>query len=777
MIATMPIHRRAASSMRHVLGFVCCLTTLGLTTCRPEVRNSSLATAAALSKAQQVENLHAFARIYGLLRWFHPSDACAAIDWDLYAIAGVRRVAGARNRDELRTALLELVGPIAPTVQVKRAAESFTSQPARDPQPGFELVSWQHQGFGDSTIVSAFASKRRHRTRIVAAPGVPYGTVWQGVDATPLRGKRIRLRGKLRTARGARGQLWLRVERGDTRGFFDNMEDRPALCLDWCTAEIAGPVSPDATRIAFGTLMSGLGTVWYDDFDLSIQEDSGTWSSVPLRDPGFESSDPFVGWSPGIGTPALTSLEGWAPKRDFADPASGSASLRMQANTVVDATELFDIAPSRGEFVDVELGAGLRARVPLTLDSVNGHTQGDAPDTALAGQSVTAEAARGNFDPIKGIADTIVVWNVLEHFWPYWADVSVDWTATLDQIIDRALSEKSWRDHLATLRWLSAAAPDGHARVSCPGTLPSFPPPFQVDSVEGEVVVTASADASVLRGDVIVAIDGVPANSRITLDEAFISGSPQWRRLRALQEFGVGSVGTRLSLRVRRNGATIELAVTRRDPAPDEFARPAIERLPDGVYYVDLSRASIPDIQAAMGQIASASGVVFDVRKRPTHGEDILSHLLTIEGNRALGMSVPRIIRPNRVLSSVTSWETYIVPIPVLEPHIRGRVAFVTGAGAISYAESLLAVVEHYRLGAIVGSPTAGTNGNIAEISEPSGCRTTFTGLRVTKPNGARQHLLGIVPTISASRTIAGVTGGRDEVLERALKYVREPAH
>jgi hypothetical protein len=45
--------------------------------------------------------------------------------------------------------------------------------------------------------------------------------------------------------------------------------------------------------------------------------------------------------------------------------------------------------------------------------------------------------------------------------------------------------------------------------------------------------------------------------------------------------------------------------------------------------------------------------------------------------------------------------------------------------------------------------------------------------MRVTKHDGTRHHLLGIQPTIPASRTIAGVIAGRDEVFEAALAYVR----
>ena len=48
-----------------------------------------------------------------------------------------------------------------------------------------------------------------------------------------------------------------------------------------------------------------------------------------------------------------------------------------------------------------------------------------------------------------------------------------------------------------------------------------------------------------------------------------------------------------------------------------------------------------------------------------------------------------------------------------------------------------------------------------------------LVGLRADKPEGSRFHLVGIQPTIAASRTIAGVLADRDEVLERALVHVR----
>jgi C-terminal processing protease CtpA/Prc len=80
--------------------------------------------------------------------------------------------------------------------------------------------------------------------------------------------------------------------------------------------------------------------------------------------------------------------------------------------------------------------------------------------------------------------------------------------------------------------------------------------------------------------------------------------------------------------------------------------------------------------------------------------------------------------------------------------------------------------VEFYKLGEIVGGPTAGTNGNVNPFSLPGGYSMSWTGMRVLKQNGSYHHGVGIQPTVPASRTLRGVAEGRDEVLEKGIEIV-----
>ncbi len=45
--------------------------------------------------------------------------------------------------------------------------------------------------------------------------------------------------------------------------------------------------------------------------------------------------------------------------------------------------------------------------------------------------------------------------------------------------------------------------------------------------------------------------------------------------------------------------------------------------------------------------------------------------------------------------------------------------------------------------------------------------------MRVVKHDGSQHHLIGIQPTVPATRTIRGLAEGRDEFLEIALELIR----
>ncbi len=250
------------------------------------------------------------------------------------------------------------------------------------------------------------------------------------------------------------------------------------------------------------------------------------------------------------------------------------------------------------------------------------------------------------------------------------------------------------------------------------------------------------------------------------------SGSPQYKRFVAVSKLGAGEEGSPVKLGIRRGGEPMELSVQRAS-AEDVFRPtrpPMIEEIEDGVFYVDLDRAATADIDARMTELASARGVIFDLRGYPKGDHRVIGHLLTEPDTSTDWMRVPRIIRPDHVAPA--GWQNHGWEVQPIEPHIGGRVVFITDERAISAAESVLGLVAGYELAEIVGRPTAGANGNINPIDLPGRSEFYWTGMKVVKLDGSQHHLIGIQPTVPAEQTLQGINEGRDELLEKALEVV-----
>src|SRR5688500_11388030 len=76
------------------------------------------------ANARIVDNLAVFGRVYGYVRFFHPNDQAALVDWDAMAILGVELAGNASDESTLRAAMLELFGPVTTGLEFLGAGES-----------------------------------------------------------------------------------------------------------------------------------------------------------------------------------------------------------------------------------------------------------------------------------------------------------------------------------------------------------------------------------------------------------------------------------------------------------------------------------------------------------------------------------------------------------------------------------------------------------------------------------------------------------------------------
>jgi C-terminal processing protease CtpA/Prc len=204
------------------------------------------------------------------------------------------------------------------------------------------------------------------------------------------------------------------------------------------------------------------------------------------------------------------------------------------------------------------------------------------------------------------------------------------------------------------------------------------------------------------------------------------------------------------------------------EPRPEKIAE-----LEPGILYVDLDRVTEEDWQGIVPRLAAAKGILFDMRGYPGQpGIQALAHL-TETTIRCARWNVSSAAMPDRLDSPYqeSGWD-----VPPEKPYFTARRAFLTDGRAISYAETVMGIVEYYKLGAIVGEPTAGTNGNVNPFRLPGGYTVSWTGMKVLKHDGSQHHGIGILPTVPASRSRKGVAEGNDEILLRGLEYVKSGA-
>jgi C-terminal processing protease CtpA/Prc len=727
---------------------------------------------------QEIQNLRAFAKLYGYVKYFHPSDEASEVDWDRFSVFGTRKVRGAKDRRALKTALEQLFLPIAPTIQIYDSTEKPDSpfQRLPDDTAGLRVVAWQHEGLGLGCLSSDYRSIRLNRDNRFVGGRFGFGMVSQSIDGIKYRGRDIRLVAFVRAnvrGTGNRGQLWLRVDRETGEpGFSDNMDTRPIASRDWRAYEIQGKVDKDAARIGFGCFLTGTGQVWVDEFRLVARGPNNEWNPIETDNPGFEDDE--------NNRPKMWQLGSneYAYRTDRANPYEGNKALLIESRADGYSGSLFAESPRIGEVVSKELDGGLFCRVPLALYSDENRTLGQ--NNRFSWSELRSELDDLPIDQLTAdseyirLGNVVSAWNVFQHFYPYFDVVNVDWDSELTNSLRQALINKNEKEFFYTLSSLIAKLGDGHARVFHRIQEDQAGLPFLVDWIEDKVVITSSeAKTDFRKGDIISMIDGVSAEQALLDDEQYISGSPQWKRYNSLRRFGYGEEGSPAELVIKRDSKALTIRVPRTYRGEISTpTRPDIAGLEDGIYYVDLTRATIRAIERRIGVLADARGVIFDLRGYPKGNHEVISYLLREKDTTGGWMRVPQIVFPdheNGMGFKKTGWQ-----LEPREPRIKGKAIFLVDAGTISYAESFACLIEHHKLGDIVGQPTAGANGHANFFKLPGGFLVTWTGMKVVKPDGSQHHLIGIRPTVPVERTIRAVIEGRDEFIERAVALINQ---
>jgi hypothetical protein len=183
------------------------------------------------------------------------------------------------------------------------------------------------------------------------------------------------------------------------------------------------------------------------------------------------------------------------------------------------------------------------------------------------------------------------------------------------------------------------------------------------------------------------------------------------------------------------------------------------------IYPASLKRGEITTI---MEKLAHTKGLVVDLRCYP-------SDFIVFSLNKFL-MAEPTAFAKFSI-NSMEDPGTFHMTEPLKAgkenpDHYKGKVVIIINETTQSSAEYTTMALRASPNAVVIGSTTAGADGNVSEIYLPGNVRTMISGIGVYYPDGKETQRVGIVPDIRMEPTIAGILEGRDELLEKAIDLV-----
>jgi C-terminal processing protease CtpA/Prc len=379
-------------------------------------------------------------------------------------------------------------------------------------------------------------------------------------------------------------------------------------------------------------------------------------------------------------------------------------------------------------------------------------------------------------------------WNMVEYWYPYRDVAGENWDGVLSEFLPRVALARSTEEYQRELMAFIAQVHDTHANLW--SSLQVRPPvgtcqlPVVMRFVEDSAVVAgySQADAGPARGlkigDVILALDGTPVSDLVRQWSPYYADSNEAARFRDIaRSMTQGDCGPS-TVQVRRDKETLTLT-TARVPASTLDQRAGVthdlpgdtfRELSTEVAYLKLSSVKAADAAQYIESANGTKGLIIDIRNYPS--EFVVFALGSLLVNKRT--EFVRFTQGDLSNPGAFRWGSPISLSPA-QPHYTGKVAILVDEVSQSQAEYTTMAFRSVPGAVVIGSTTAGADGNVSPIPLPGGYRSMFSGIGVFYPNKKPTQRVGIVPDVVVRPTIAGIRAGRDAVLEEALRQILGP--
>ncbi len=402
------------------------------------------------------------------------------------------------------------------------------------------------------------------------------------------------------------------------------------------------------------------------------------------------------------------------------------------------------------------------------------------------------EKANDNFD-YSNVRDRLSglfrMWNVLEYYSPYIKMTDENWHEILPQFIEEMLLGNDKHSYELTIAKLLAKLRDGHANLKDESYMleefGEYYVPVYLETVEGYPVVTSvyAENCPLMVGDAIIKMNGVAIEEEIEKRMEYVSTSTDEKRLSCggVYDWLLSSQEPEIELTVLRNDVEKTMIVpaakehigpfSRHYPAPDTVSY----RILDGnIGLLNLELVKNNEIESIMEELSQTDGLIVDMRQYPFfQAAWMLQNHLSKEGaESAIWHTYPYEAYPG----------AYFFKNEMSGSSIKGHqgdysqkpIVIIINEETASRAEYMAMIYKTNPNVVLLGEQSAGVDGERRAFDMPDGNMAAFTVTGIYGPNKEQVQRTGLTPDIEVHPTIEGIREGRDELMEAAVKYIKE---
>lgn len=663
--------------------------------------------------------------------------------------------------------------------------------------------------------------------------GAPDFKAWSYSIPAKYAGKTIKLTGYIKTENVADGWagLWLRI---DPQVAFDNMQNRGIIgTTDWTKYEIELELQPDkAERIVVGGLLVGTGKMWLDNLSVSIdgldladakpkallpaemdhEFDEG--SNISLSNLNAEQMEDLelLGKTWGFlkyHHPAVGKGEyNWDYELFRLLPAFLKTKTTAERDQVLsDWIDQYGSVPACTDCPEIAKDAFLKP----DLDWINKSDLSKALKEKLhyihknrhqgnhfyIGMSLNIgnpefkhEKAYANMPyPDAGfrLLALYKYWNMIHYFFPYKHLIDKDWNTTLLEYIPPFIAAKDELAYEFAMVQIIGDIQDTHANLwggnnAIIDWKGKYYPPVHLRFVEDQLVVVDYYNPELKEktglelGDAITSINGKSVQQIIKAVSPYYPASNQPTRLRDISTDILRSNKKSADISFVRNQKeqTLKLDLYERDSLdiyfwyPPEKDGKSYKLLAGDIGYVTLKNIKEEDIASIKEAFKDTKGIIIDIRNYPsTFVPFSLGGYFISEPTPFVKFTGGNVNSPGEFTFSDP------LTIPNEANSYKGKLIVLVNELSQSQAEY---TTMAFRAGAnttVIGSTTAGADGNVSSILLPGGLRTMISGIGVYYPDGRETQKVGIVPDVVVQPSIDGIKKGEDEVLLKAIDLIK----